>query len=73
MDASDRLRILASKTNYINVKNINTLSQKNINCGTCSETKPVSGNACNLSFYTYDLKIQYAEGKNYYNSCGCPG
>lgn len=72
MDASDRLRILASKVNYISIKNSNIVSQNNVNCGTCSETKPASGLACNLSFSTYNLKIQYQEGKNNYLLCGCP-
>ena len=63
MDASDRLRILASKVNYISIKNSNIVSQNNVNCGTCSETKPASGLACNLSFSTYNLKIQYKRVK----------
>jgi hypothetical protein len=63
-NASDTIRARKAKTFYNYTSNINTLTQKNNNCGTCAEKAPASGTACTLNFTSYDEKLLYLVGKN---------
>ena len=63
-NASDTIRANKAKTYYNFTSNANVTTQKNANCGTCSESAPASGTSCILHFPSYDLKLLYLVGKN---------